>query len=155
MLSQFWSWIGRTQSSLEDSEPPAAATDEPAGDNVGLFTLNAPAEDTDYNIDIVAIHGLGGDPKGTWTDNNGKLWLRDFLPAEIPNARVLSFGYNSSITFSKSVTDITNAAEMLLDRLDCVRSGVAGTRPIIFVSHSLGGIIVKKVRLCSKSRGYR
>ena len=25
--------------------------------------------------------------RGTWTDGNGKLWLRDFVPVEAPTAR--------------------------------------------------------------------
>ncbi len=33
---------------------------------------------------IIAIHGLGGDAYRTWTHENEKLWLRDFLPLQIP-----------------------------------------------------------------------
>jgi hypothetical protein len=59
----------------------------------------------------------------------------------------MSYGYNSRTAFSKAVTDINDEAAMLLDRLDGERqSKDQKTKPIIFVSHSLGGIIVKKVR---------
>ena len=58
----------------------------------------------------------------------------------------MSYGYNSRTAFSKAVTDINDEAAMLLDRLDGERqSKDQKTRPIIFVSHSLGGIVVKKV----------
>ena len=45
---------------------------------------------------------------------------------------------------SKAVTDIDDAAATLLDRLDGERQD-GKTKPIIFISHSLGGIVVKKV----------
>ena len=36
------------------------------------------------DIDIVAVHGLGGHFEGTWTDSDSnKLWLRDFLPSQL------------------------------------------------------------------------
>ena len=96
---------------------------------------------------IVAVHGLGGHWKYTWTHRCRKFWLRDFLPSQVPTARIMSYGYNSQTAFSKAVTDINDQAAMLLDRLDGERQSVdAGERPIIFISHSLGGILVKKVR---------
>ena len=97
---------------------------------------------------IVAVHGLGGDWERTWTDENGKLWLRDFLPMQLPTARIMSYSYNSATVFSKADTDINDEAAMLLDRLNGERrSGEEITRPIVFVSHNLGGILVKKAVL--------
>jgi hypothetical protein len=62
----------------------------------------------------------------------------------------MSYGYNSRTAFSKAVTDINDEAAMLLDRLNGEReSKDQKVRPIIFVSHNLGGIIVKKVRVLS------
>jgi hypothetical protein len=99
---------------------------------------------------IVSVHGLGGHWRKTWTDDNGNLWLRDFLPGQLQdkgiNARILSYGYNSDTAFSKAVTNIDDEASMLLDRLDGVRSSEQEQkRPIVFIAHSLGGILVKKV----------
>src|ERR1700722_8526613 len=94
---------------------------------------------------IVAVHGLGGQWDTTWTDENGKLWLRDFLPLDLPRARIMSYGYNAYTAFSKAVTDISDVAASLLDRLDNERQPHERKRPVIFISHSLGGIIVKKV----------
>ena len=62
----------------------------------------------------------------------------------------MSYRYNSRTAFSKAVTDIDDEAAMLLDRIDGERqSNDQKARPIIFVSHSLGGIVVKKVRVLS------
>lgn len=43
---------------------------------------------------IVAVHGIGAHPDKTWI-TNGVNWLQDeaMLPREIPNARILRFGY--------------------------------------------------------------
>jgi len=58
----------------------------------------------------------------------------------------MSYGYNSRTAFSKAVTDINDEAAMLLDRLYGERQGKSQKiKPIIFISHSLGGIVVKKV----------
>jgi hypothetical protein len=58
----------------------------------------------------------------------------------------MSFGYNSDTFFSNSVTSIDDVATALLNNLNGERQseGQKAT-PIIFISHSLGGIVVKKV----------
>lgn len=73
------------------------------------------------------------------------MWLRDFLPQQIPHARIMSFGYDSVLLFSKSTSDVGTFAEQLLESLLSRRMNVPDTRPIIFICHSLGGIVVKKV----------
>jgi hypothetical protein len=81
----------------------------------------------------------------TWTAENGKLWLQDFLPSQLPSARIMSFGYNSDTALSNAVTDIDDVASMLLFRLNLSRKHEdERKRPIVFISHSLGGIVVKK-----------
>jgi hypothetical protein len=106
----------------------------------------------------VAVHGLNGDARSTWTDPaSGKLWLRDFLPEKIPNARIMSFGYDSALAFGKSVANLEDFAIDLLDRLrgerrsqrqpnTLVDNGMQSKQwPLLFICHSLGGIVVKKV----------
>lgn len=59
----------------------APASTEPPKEQCGLFILD---ENPNPDIDIVAVHGLGGHFEKTWTDNNSqKLWLRDFLPSQL------------------------------------------------------------------------
>jgi alpha-beta hydrolase superfamily lysophospholipase len=58
----------------------------------------------------------------------------------------MSYGYDSASVFSKSVTDIDAAASMLLGRLRGSRKTDEQKKaPIVFVAHSLGGLVVKKV----------
>lgn len=66
---------------------------------------------------IVAVHGFGG-PLHTWThDVSGKLWLRDFLPKDLPGARIMSFGYDSMVVNSKSVHGMIESVGDLLLQL--------------------------------------
>ena len=77
---------------------------------------------------IVAVHGLGGHPYDTWTEEkSGKMWLRDFLPSQVPRTRIMSYGYDSLVAFSKSELELGDVAADLLDRLD----GERGTPKVI------------------------
>ncbi|KAI2621919.1 hypothetical protein GGS26DRAFT_255256 [Hypomontagnella submonticulosa] len=116
----------------------------------GMFIFQDQPEDSEYSIDIVAVHGLGGHYEETWTapSSEGKPcnWLKDLLPIHIPHARIMSFGYNSAVAASKSIGDISTFAEQLLTRVLRERNSVRQRdRPIIFIGHSLGGIVVKKM----------
>ncbi len=52
---------------------------------------------------IVAVHGLNGHREKTWTANNVN-WLRDFLPPDIPNARIFSWGYNANTHSTSTIS---------------------------------------------------
>jgi hypothetical protein len=72
------------------------------------------------------------------------MWLRDFLPKKTPNARILLFGYNSNAALATSAAGVQDQAEVLFSRLVRERKS-APNRPLIFICHSLGGLIVKRV----------
>jgi len=75
-------------------------------------------------------------------------WPYDLLPEDdiISNARILLYGYDSHPThFYKTGTNqmtITQHAENLMHNVAGVRAQCRG-RPLIFIAHSLGGILVK------------
>ncbi|KAJ9607048.1 hypothetical protein H2200_008120 [Cladophialophora chaetospira] len=97
-------------------------------------------------IDIVAVHGLGGDAFATWTHpKSKKFWLRDFLPQQIADARIMTFGYNAHAAFGQSTAEILDHAKSLLTSLvDKREEPEKIRRPLIFIAHSLGGIVVKQ-----------
>ncbi|KAI9757027.1 MAG: hypothetical protein M1835_000685 [Candelina submexicana] len=78
-------------------------------------------------------------------------WPRDLLPSAVPNARILTYGYDADVVGlfqARSKDSISQHAQtMLIDVEHEVRNG----KPIIFVAHSLGGIIVKDVLRRSKT----
>ncbi|CCA76979.1 hypothetical protein PIIN_10962 [Serendipita indica DSM 11827] len=98
-------------------------------------------------VDIIAIHGLQGHREKTWTTDDGVFWLRDLLPSDLSNARVLSYGYDADIRSRECVSTQTMSrhAEGFANALSRVRKD-APRRPIIFVAHDIGGIILKWVR---------
>lgn len=118
------------------------------------FGLKILAQGSSPNIDIVAVHGLNGHRETTWTAKNGKLWLKDLLPAKIPNARILSWGYDANTHGKKPLTSMylyDHARELVSDLSLERRLTNTTQRPIVFVAHSLGGIVVKSALLHSNS----
>jgi hypothetical protein len=45
-------------------------------------------------LSIIAVHGLGSEYPATWMKNE-TMWLKDFLPDDFPQARILAFVYPS------------------------------------------------------------
>lgn len=67
---------------------------------------------------IVAVHGLNGDSETTWTSRQtNAFWLKDFLPYDVPNARVMTFGYNADAVFGNTTAEIIDHAKSLLSSL--------------------------------------
>lgn len=93
------------------------------------------------------VHGLNGDAINSWTNPDTKaFWPKDFLPSDIPSARVMTFGYNADAAFGNTAADIVDHAKDLLGSLiDKREEEEENRRPIIFIAHSLGGIVVKQV----------
>ncbi|KAL4878662.1 hypothetical protein BJY04DRAFT_195344 [Aspergillus karnatakaensis] len=97
-------------------------------------------------VDIIFVHGLTGDRERTWTAPNAiASWPEDLLPAEIPNARILTFGYDANVTDWRGMVSINNIANHAMNLVTALatwreRDGT-NERPLIFVCHSLGGLV--------------
>lgn len=78
----------------------------------------------------------------SWTHPiNDICWLKDFLPLDIEEANVYSYGYPPG-------NSIDSHARDLIRLLDDERSKRKSYEvPIAFVAHNIGGLIVKEVSL--------
>jgi hypothetical protein len=80
------------------------------------------------------------------TEAHGIFWPRDILREDFPKARIMTFGYNTNITQgyeAASQGNIFSYARDLLYGLEAKRRQ-APNRDLIFMAHSLGGILVKE-----------
>ena len=81
-------------------------------------------------------------------------WPLDILPESCPTIRVVTWGCHTIVTHGKlprNQNDIFAHAEDLLLELTILRDETRSTnRPIVFVTHSLGGIILKEVGFSSR-----
>lgn len=94
---------------------------------------------------VVFVHGLAGDLTKTWTHPSGVQWPRHLLKVERPLTRVMAYGYDGSTYDTGSVAGIRQHARTLLERVVGQRDDDwAESRPVIFVAHCLGGLIVKQ-----------
>lgn len=105
-------------------------------------------------VDLVFVHGITGHRDYTWSaDQSGEPWPKLLLAPLIPEARILTFGYDASVIgFWRGISgnSIAEHSDNLLSALSCFRSE-AEFRPIIFVAHSLGGLVVKDALLSSRT----
>jgi hypothetical protein len=92
-------------------------------------------------------------------DNNSEIyWPRDLLPDTMPMARVLTFGYDTKLRHALgpegSKNSVYDHAKELLQSLNDHRVDRESTeRPILFIAHSLGGIVVKEALRQSQRLG--
>jgi WD40 repeat protein len=127
----------------------------PAPSGLGLHVVHQP----DFAaLDIIFVHGLGGHSQRTWSKNHDPalFWPELWLPFEpdIGTARILTFGYNANFrgASAKSVSGITDFAKELLFEMRFAKDASGadlniGTNPVMFVVHSMGGLVVKKAFL--------
>ncbi|KAL8823327.1 MAG: hypothetical protein Q9191_005958 [Dirinaria sp. TL-2023a] len=121
------------------------------------LTEVSPRNSNSNCVDIVFVHGLHGHPYHTWKSKENKIfWPAELLPSVIEqeNARILLYGYDADIasfTDGASKDKIHNHAEQLVAVLYADRrKRDANEHPIIFVAHSLGGLIVKRALIHSR-----
>ncbi|KAJ5958775.1 NACHT and WD domain protein [Penicillium vulpinum] len=146
----------------------------PSADPLGLKLIY---ESERPYADLIFVHGLGGSSLKTWSHNRNieKFWP-PWLGSEVglSNTRIFTFGYNASLTQKSPILSILDFAKDLLfqikmyhdprsednkllgeiqkeERKDLWLSVNFSQRPMIFVVHSLGGLVVKKAYIIGKT----
>lgn len=106
-------------------------------------------------LSIVAVHGPNPRSKDdeqhawdTWrkpAGDQGRLWLKDDLPERYTTqARIFLWVYNSTLVYGRDRGQFIDKANDLLEALRIERRKDPN-RPLIFLAHSLGGILVQQV----------
>lgn len=94
---------------------------------------------------MVVLHGFTGHREKTWTaEGETEPWFKTLLPKDLPTARIMTYGYDADVLHLTRVAGqntIREHAKTLINDLSALRTDTVG-RPIIFVVHSLGGLVI-------------
>ena len=97
------------------------------------------------HVAVVFVHGLGGDPLGTWTSGKdvAAVWPK-WLAEDLEGVAVWSVDYEAPMSdWRGSAMELTDRAANVLNLLlvkPDLREG-----QLILVGHSLGGLVIKQV----------
>jgi len=98
------------------------------------------------DYDVVVVHGLLGERNPPWKNRGcgDSSWMNN---RHWEGKRVLSFGYDTHQILAGRQTReaVRRYAVNLLDELKAYRENDTKRRPIAFLAHDIGGIIVKDV----------
>ena len=141
-----------------DSTSNDKPTSEHPKGRLGITVLHDPPPTTNTIVDIVFVHGLTGDAAHTWTHEDSKTrkpWPAELLSGDLPDARIMSFGYDADVVNAWSPASqnrIGNHALDLLGGLTRERAKDGSEhRKILFVAHSLGGLLVQECLCLSRN----
>lgn len=81
------------------------------------------------------------------------MWIRDAVPQALPGIRNIIYGYDSKLLKSNSFQSISDLAQSFILSLRAGGCGLPSSKPILFLAHSLGGIVLKEaiVQLANSS----
>lgn len=132
-------------------------------DNIPNSSNESAIHSGDPSLDVIFVHGLRGGPFKTWrlsecksssksglvekideeAGKEGTFWPGEWLSADFPHARLFSLKYKTNLTqWSGSSLPLQEVSSMLLEKLIAAH---IGDRPVVFVTHSMGGLVVKQM----------
>ena len=99
---------------------------------------------TDALVDIVFVHGLSGDARSTWDCGGENGFWPKWLSEDVGPCDIYCLGYGAAVfeKWAKKEMDMFERAENVLEHF--AGKGL-GKRPLVFVTHSLGGILAKMI----------
>lgn len=106
---------------------------------------------------IVAVPGLGTKAELTFRSKSrgatacDDIWLRDYLPHYIKEARVLLYGYNSQVPNSNSAADYRGMASTLLHKLCLIRDETKVSRISVTILQIMSSKNISQARVQSFS----
>jgi pimeloyl-ACP methyl ester carboxylesterase len=108
----------------------------------------------DRLADVVFVHGLGGDAAHTWQSGNDadSFWPR-WLGQDFPEIGIWTLGYAASASaWQAQSMPLADRGNAVLEQL--YAEGL-GKRPLVFITHSMGGIVVKQLLRHADSFGVK
>ncbi|KAI1322243.1 WD40 repeat-like protein [Xylariaceae sp. FL0255] len=129
----------------------------------GSLGLNLLFEPSEARLDIIFVHGLQGGSRKTWSlepTDPFSYWPKEWLPIEpgFRHARIHSFGYDSDWkrTAASALTIHDFALALLADIKHSQAANRNGNLPILFIAHSMGGLVIKKAYLlATRNEAYK
>ncbi|KAK4031660.1 kinesin light chain [Parachaetomium inaequale] len=159
MMHRFRQWRENRHSERNpprETGPVATLPNSPYADtDSSLSKMKVLHDCPKATVDICFVHGLTGDRESTWTaDGLSTPWPKTLLPAKLDKARILTYGYDAYVVRISvaSANRLIDHATNLLTKLTtdrCLQN--ASSRPLIFVAHSLGGLVCKEAILLSRN----
>ena len=104
----------------------------------GALILYDGVTEGDGGVDIVLVHDLFGHRIASWFQR-GICWPRDLLRDDIQVSRIISWGWSGPFSSDNAFSE---QGESLLADMSAIRSNTS--RPIVFISHGIGGLVVKE-----------
>ncbi|ROV97210.1 hypothetical protein VSDG_04797 [Cytospora chrysosperma] len=120
----------------------------------GFTPLNDP-EPGKHEFDCIVISGLASHPFGSWQpkgNDKSYMWVRDTLPRQLPHVRAILYGYDTTLVNSHSFQSIPEVASTLIDHLMPTGWQSSEMKPLVFLAHSLGGIVLKQMLVTLNKR---
>lgn len=102
---------------------------------------------------VIFVHGLGGDAYRTWSYGTGDaaFWPK-WLAADVPGLAVYSVGYETPVSrWRGTAMHLPDRAKNVLEQLLVYEDLAKG--PLIFIGHSLGGLVIKQMLRIAESEG--
>lgn len=110
--------------------------------NFGIINLFG-KENDNCKLDIVFIHGLNGDAYNTWKNEKDEIWP-EWLFNDFNDIAVWTIGYDAtSSAWKKDTMSMSERGKNLIAEIHANEN--LGNKPLFFIVHSMGGLIVKYI----------